>query len=372
MPQPYPARPRTRAYAQFSPKVSSVQLRRSKRIANQVRDRCSTIANRSPQPVILKRPSERSHRPRLRKAGLLENDVRAPCASGQPHQAEQLAEVPTSMLIKLRSGATSTTCGPLQSLEATPTNDQRVQALPPSTPTASPSTGVVFSSHITISQSRPRPKHGTVEAYEFSHESPRQQLLTETPRQQPSTSLGTTPRLVTSCPSSYMPLTITTNAMDISLEQKENNSQGNIFPAKCSQKDREKGLSSALSLSPIAPNVDPLTLSSDGRAEASAAISQMSDDVPADAPASIVDKSAPTLKPVSPRRMFTTLGCLEDSTSFLSDPLPDRPSRSVAHRLQTAFQQVWSSTCSLIKMLFVSAPDSPVARSVTSWSSHHP
>lgn len=372
MPQPSPARRRTRAYTQLSPLVSSVQLRRSKRIANQARDRCSTIANRSPEPVILKRPIERPYRPRPRKARLLKNDVRAPCAPGQPNQTEQKAEAPTSMLIQSRSGATSKMCEPLQSLEATPTNDQQVQGLPPSTSSAFPSFGAVLSSHITISQSSPRAKHEAVEAFGFSHESPRQQLLTETPRQQPSTSLRTSPRLITPCPSSYMPPTITTNAMDSSLEHKKINSPSTVFPAKGSQEGCEKGLSSALSLSPVTPNVGPLLLSSDGRAEASATISQMSDDVPADAPASIAGKSTPTPKPVSPRRMFTTLGCLEDSTSFLSDPLPDRPGRSVAHRLHTAFQQVWSSTCSLIKMLFVSAPDSPAARSVTSWSSHHP
>lgn len=80
----------------------------------------------------------------------------------------------------------------------------------------------------------------------------------------------------------------------------------------------------------------------------------------------------PPPRPQTPR-LAPTSQCYEDSTVYLSEPLPLLPIRWKRYLFERAFASVWGSTCRLVKSLF-ETPSQPkqIAHSMTSWSSQNP
>lgn len=64
--------------------------------------------------------------------------------------------------------------------------------------------------------------------------------------------------------------------------------------------------------------------------------------------------------------------CYEDSTTFLSHPLPLLPLRTKPSLFHRAFETVWRSTCAMVKSIFKKPSEPQPVQSVTSWSSQVP
>lgn len=349
-----------------------MQPRRSKRIADLARARHQAMQAHSPQHVILKQPTKRPHRPRPIHGELVQANGHTSRTLIPQNYTECMFDPPKLALFQSRSKPQSRQLDHRQSLKVSQPHERQFHAFPqPSFHPLANTRAPQFRHAAKLQWSQEKQE---TSATDESSSSLYQQHLPPNKLKRPlTTSRRPSPAPGTSHPSVYTTRGSLTNAMNLSRDYYDiPRSSGIDWPDE-EMRDRyeDKRTSSALSPSLIIPHTNPLPLSTDSCAGASATISQTSEYIGTDAPTSRVKKSTLTPQPPSSKRVFATPGCLEDSTSFLSEPLPVIPGRSVACRLHIAFQQVWSSTCKLIKTLFVTAPDYPVTRSVTSWSVHH-